>query len=221
MAQVLGGDAMVRLLLVLALLASAPAAALGNGLDFARQAQQAEARRDFVQAAALYTKAIESGDLKKQQLADALHYRGNASFFLGKFSTAINDYVVSLRTDPKNLYVTLWLFLARRHSGQDGSVELSNYTRKQDLFYWPGPVASLYLGQMGIEDVLLAAKDPFLDEKTQLEQSCEAYFYAGQYALLNGDKAGAIRLFRAAVATGVTTFIEYDGARTALERLGG
>jgi len=212
---------MVRLLLVLALLAGVPAIALGNGLDFARQAQEAEGRRDFEQAAALYTKAIESGDLDTQQLGDALHYRGNANFFLGRFGAASTDYVVSLRADPKNLYVALWLFLARQHGGQDGRVELANYTRQQDLFYWPGPVASLYLGKIGVEDVLLAAKDPFLDEKTQLEQSCEAYFYAGQYALLNGDKAGAARLFRAAVATGVTSFIEYDAARTALERLGG
>lgn len=212
---------MIRLLLVLGLLAGGPAAALGNGLDFARQAQSAEAARDYAQAAALYTKAIESGDLNEQQLADALRYRGNASFFLGKFSAASNDYIVSLRADPGNLYAALWLFLSRQHGGQDGRVELANYTRKQDLFYWPGPVASLYLGKISIEDVLLAAKDPFLDDKTQLEQSCEAYFYAGQYALLNGDKAGAVKLFRAALATGVTTFIEYDAARASLERLGG
>lgn len=212
---------MIRLLLVLALLTGVPAAALGNGLDFARQAQKAEAARDYVQAAALYTKAVESGDLNESQLADALHYRGNANFFLGKFGAASNDYVVSLRANPSNLYVTLWLFLSRQYDGQDGAVELANYTRKQDLFYWPGPVASLYLGKMSVEDVLFAANDPFLDKQTQLEQTCEAYYYAGQYALLNGDKAGAIKLFRAALATGVTAFIEYDAARTALERLGG
>ena len=82
-------------------------------------------------------------------------------------------------------------------------------------------MASLFLGQINTDQALDAARDPFLDDETQTEQACEAYFYAGQYALLGGDKETAIRLFRAAVETGVTTFIEYDAARLALERLGG
>lgn len=207
--------------MALALAAGVVRAADGNGLDFARQAQQAETRRDFAQAAVLYTKAIGSGDLKPEQMADALRYRGNANFFLERYGPAAADYVDSLTRNPNDLYAALWLYLTREFSGQDGRPELLRATKSMDLFYWPGPVASLYLGDGAIDDVVLAAKDPFLDDQTQLEQACEAYFYAGQYALLQGDKAAAIRLFRAAVETGVTAFIEYDAARLALERLGG
>jgi lipoprotein NlpI len=197
------------------------ATARADGLDFARQAQQAESRRDFEQATVLYTKAIEAGDLQPDQLVDALRYRGNANFFLGRFSKAAEDYVRSLKRNPKDLYAALWLFLAREFAGQDGQPELIRIAKQIDLFYWPGPVANLYLGQASTDEILEAAKDPFLDGTGQKEQSCEAYFYAGQFALLNGDKASAIHLFRSAVATGVTTFIEYDAARLSLERLGG
>ncbi len=212
---------MVRLLLVLVLFFGLAAPALANGLDFARQAQQAESRREYEQAANLYTRAIDSGDLEPGLLADALRYRGNANFFLGRFDAAAGDYISSLKRNPNDLYAALWLFLARDLAGQDGRPELIRVTKPLDLFYWPGPVADLFLGRLATEEVLAAARDPFLDDQTQLEQTCEASFYAGQYALLTGDKEAAIRLFRAAVETGVTSFIEYDAARLALERLGG
>lgn len=212
---------MVRVLLVLFLITGGAQAAMGDGLDIARQAQQAESRREFEQAARLYTKAIESGDLQPKQVTDALRYRGNANFFLGRFGPATEDYISSLKRDPNDFYAAIWLYMTREFSGQDGRPELTRTTKQQDLFYWPGPVAKLFLGQFNTDQVLDAARDPFLDDETQIEQACEAYFYAGQYALLGGDKETAIRLFRAAVETGVTSFIEYDAARLALERLGG
>ena len=212
---------MVRLLLVLVLIAGMAPAANGAGLDFARQAQQAESREDFELARQLYTKALEAGDLDKKLTADAFRYRGNANFFLGRYPAASDDYVNSLNRNPDNLYAGLWLYLARENSGQDGRPELTYVVKRRDLFYWPGPVADLFLGNSSTEEVLQAARDPFLDEQSQLEQSCEAYYYAGQYALLRGDQAEAARLFRAAVATGVTAFIEYSASRLALERLGG
>lgn len=214
---------MFRMLLVLAFFAftGVAQAESGNGLNFAREAQQAESRREFQQAAALYTKAIESGDMKPEQVTDALRYRGNVNFFLGQFESAARDYNSSLKRDPNDIYAAIWLYMTREFSGQDGQPELTRATQQADLFFWPGPVVSLFLGKATIEDTLLAAKDPFLDDKTQREQACEAFFYAGQYALLQGDKAEAIRLFRAAVETRVINFIEYDAARLVLERLGG
>lgn len=216
---------MVRLPLVLALVSGivsgVSGAARADGLDFARQAQQAESRQEFERATNLYTKAIESGDLQPGQLADALRYRGNAKFFLGRFDAAARDYTNSLKRNPADLYAALWLYMTRESTGQDGQPELIRATKRQDLFYWPGPVASLFLGQITTDEVLDAARDPFLDEQSQTEQACEAYFYAGQHAMLNGDNSGAIRLFRAAVDTGVTSFIEHEAARVALQRLGG
>jgi len=212
---------MIRVLLVLVLLTGITVVAHADGLAFARQAQKAEARRDFEQATILYTKAIESGELNPGQLVDALRYRGNANFFLGRFGPAVGDYTDSLKREPNDLYAAVWLYMTREFAGQDGRPELIRITKKLDLFYWPGPVVKLFLGQIGADEVLDAARDPFLDDETQNEQACEAYFYAGQYALLAGDKEAAIRLFRAAVETGVTSFIEYDAARLALKRLGG
>ena len=98
---------MVQVLLVLFLLTGVAQAAMGGGLDIARQAQQAESRREFEQAARLYTQAIESGDLQPEQVTDALRYRGNVNFFLGRFGPAAGVRSLRLSLPPP----TPWLRL--------------------------------------------------------------------------------------------------------------
>ena len=211
---------MIRLLLVILLVAAA-AVARADGLDDARAALEAEGRRDFDQAAALYTKAIDSGDLSPKDLADAFHYRGNANFFLGRFAQAAGNYERSLAINPGNIYPALWLYIARTRAGTNAGQELSRNAKKLDVFYWPGPVISLFLGKTTPKKVLASARDPFLPKLAQLDQACEAYFYVGQYFLLRGERDEAVRLFRKALATNATDFVEYDAAKVELERLGG
>ncbi len=211
---------MIRLLLVVLLVAGA-AVARADGLEHARAALEAESRRDFDQAIVLYTKAIDAGDLSPKDLTDAFHYRGNANFFLGRFAAAARDYERGLTVDPGNIYPALWLYLARARAGGNAEQELSRNAKKLDLFYWPGSVISLFLGETTPKKVLAAARDPFLPKLAQLDQACEAYFYVGQYFLLRGERDEAVRLFRKALATNATDFVEYDAAKVELERLGG
>jgi len=119
--------------------------------------------------------------------------------------------------EPSDPYAVLWLYLARARAGEDGRGDLATQATRLNLSKWPGPVLALYLGNAAPEALLPAARDS--DPKKQREQQCEAYFYLGQQALLRGDRAEAIRLFRAAVDTGVTDFIEYQGAQMELKRL--
>ncbi len=211
---------MIRLLLVVLLVAAA-AVARADGLDDARAALKAESRHDFAQAAALYTKAIDSGELSGKNLVDSFHYRGNANFFLGRFAVAARDYERSLAIDPSNIYPALWLYLTRARAGGNAAQELSRNAKKLDVFYWPGPVISLFLGKTTPKKELAATRDPFLPKLARLDQACEAYFYVGQYFLLRGERDEAVRLFREALATNAKDFIEYDAAKAELERLGG
>ena len=123
-------------LLIIGLAASAPSHA--QGLGYAQAAVEAESRRDFRQAITFYTMAVEADDLSPADLADVYHYRGNAHFFLGRYQDAVDDYEQSLATDPANMYVALWRYLARARGGQDGRAELRYSTAGVDLFYWPG-----------------------------------------------------------------------------------
>ena len=83
---------------------------------------------------------------------------------------------------------------------------------------WPAPVIRLFLGQMTQEAVLAAADDP--NPKTKKRQLCEANFFSGELALMQGTKDKAARLFRLAAADCPKYFIEWTAAVAELKALG-
>jgi len=87
-----------------------------------------------------------------------------------------------------------------------------------NLTRWPGPVVALFLGQITPEALVAGAQDP--DPTTQRERQCEAYFYAGEHFLIQGQRAPAVQMFQSAVATGVTSLFEHSSAKAELRRLG-
>ena len=52
------------------------------------------------------------------------------------------------------------------------------------------------------------------------EELCEAWFYIGEWQLLQGDRAAAKHRFEEAVGSCPKAFIEYTGAQAELRRLG-
>ncbi len=52
------------------------------------------------------------------------------------------------------------------------------------------------------------------------ERLCEAYFFVGEYYLLQGNKARAREMFGRAIETNAAELIEYKGARSELRRMG-
>jgi lipoprotein NlpI len=64
---------------------------------------------------------------------------------------------------------------------------------------------------------LLAANDANANNNKQLH--CEVDFYLGEDALLRGQHEDAISFFRDTLATGVTTFVEYEGAKAELRHM--
>ncbi len=111
----------------------------------------------------------------------------------------------------------LWLYLALERNGQDGRAALMQGAEKLNFGKWPGPLVWLYLGQTGASDVLTAAKDE--DPRRENVKHCEAYFYLGQLALLDGRNDEARFLFDAAIKSGATNLIEHAAAKAELARL--
>ena len=78
---------------------------------------------------------------------------------------------------------------------------------------WPYPVASLYLGQMSVEELDAVAADD--------EQNCEANFYVGEWHLLKGDIASARKRFEQALGICPSNFIERSMTEVEVKRLPG
>ena len=151
--------------------------------------------------------------------APAYGSRGELHFYRGHFAAAARDLAAAVDHDPSNPYRSLWRYLAEARAGQEARATLEGHAAALDLGAWPGPVVSLYLGRAEPDRLLALAGDP--DPVKRREKACEAYFYLGQHFLLKGRRDEAAKMFRGALDTGVTAFIEYAGAKAELERLGG
>ncbi|CAB5105330.1 hypothetical protein D3OALGA1CA_1694 [Olavius algarvensis associated proteobacterium Delta 3] len=149
--------------------------------------------------------------------AMALYDRGLLNFEIGRFGNAADDFEQSFMADPTSLLCAVFLYLSRERSGRNGKPELERNVSKFDLSQWPGPVASLYLGNATAQQVLTAANHPVKRKQRELE--CEAFFYVGQYFLLEGKTKSAADFFRKAVASNIHHFVEHRIAESELGRL--
>ena len=167
-----------------------------------------------------YSKALEDYDRAVRlnpKDADSFRGRGITYFFLGQFDPAARDTALAAQLDPTDAYSALWLYLAQAKLGQDAKASLARNAAMLKAAQWPIPVVSLYLGSASSQDVLSSAQDP--NPRKDVFQRCEAYFYIGEDALLHGRKDEAKAMFEQAIATGVTSFYEYNGAIVELARM--
>ena len=109
-------------------------------------------------------------------------------------------------------YAMLWRYLALGHMRQDGAAELSSKATRLTTKDWPYAVIDFYLGRRSLDEMRTAASNA--------NDNCESAFYAGEWQLLRGNKAGAKESLQIAADTCPKTFVEYDGAISELRRLG-
>ena len=68
-------------------------------------------------------------------------------------------------------------------------------------------------------DQLIASAEQ-TNSTAQVDQRCSAAFYIGELALWNKQADEAVKRFQQTVASCPKTYMEFGGARAALERLG-
>src|SRR5262249_55818636 len=110
----------------------------------------------------------------------------------------------------------LWLDVFNRRS--DRASGLAQAVDRFDMTEWPAPLIRLLLGQMALEAAIASAGDP--DPKEQQEQVCQANFYAGELALIQGTKEKAASLFRLVATDCPASLIEWAAAHAELRALG-
>jgi lipoprotein NlpI len=150
------------------------------------------------------------------KFTDAYFNRGRLYLNGGSVAKAQADFKQASELSPKDAYVALWLDLTERRDHAPG--HLAEAAKQLDMTAWPAPIVRLFLGQMTPAAVLEAAQKT--DAKTAKGQVCEANFYSGEFALLQGTNDEAIRLFRLAAKDCPASFDENLGAHAELRVLG-
>ena len=135
--------------------------------------------------------------------------RGVAYYVVGgRTADAAADFRKALEVNPKDAYAALWRDLAERRNGAPG--HLAEAAKQLDMTVWPAPVIRHFLGEANAEQTFAAAFDT--DPKTKLAQTCEANFYAGEFALLNKNRKEAQRLLKLAADQCPPSFVESTAA---------
>jgi tetratricopeptide (TPR) repeat protein len=163
-------------------------------------------------AIADYTRAIEI-DPKS---SGAYFARGRLELYTGALSKAHSDFSYVSQLSPKDAYGALWLDITNKRSNLPS--QLSDAVTQIDMTKWPAPVIRFYLGSLTAPDVLAAAENA--DVKTANGHVCEANFYTGELALLQGAKEEAMRLFKLAAVDCPKAFVEWPAANAELKALG-
>jgi lipoprotein NlpI len=134
--------------------------------------------------------------------------RGIGYLFAGSLDKALSDLNQASELDPKDTFAALWLDIVSRRNKLPS--RLAEAVAKLDMTVWPGPVVRLFLGQLTPAAVLAAADDANpVKKKNQL---CEANFFLGELALLQGANEEATRLFRLAANECPRYYYEWDDA---------
>jgi lipoprotein NlpI len=140
----------------------------------------------------------------------ALHLAG------GTAAKARADMALATRLERRNAYAVLWQDIAERRAKQRGV--LARGTKGLDMKAWPAPVIRLFVGEIKQDAVLSAADDA--NPALKQAHSCEANFYGGQYALIEGQRDDAVKLFEAAAKECPHGFLEGIAATAELKGLG-
>ncbi len=170
-----------------------------------------QAKGQFDNALADFGKAISIDNTDFRTFQN----RGLTFFILNDFEKAEKDFLQASNLNPNKTYPLIWLYLSERRRGKEDKGKLISLSN-QDLQEWPGPIASLYMGQSTIEEVMEETKSS--DQKWELNKKCMAFFHVGQYHLLMGNKAQAVFMFRKASSIGKSVF-EHRIAKEELKRL--
>lgn len=151
------------------------------------------------------------------QAAAAAYSRGRAHYAKQDYQNAVNDFALALELRADNPYAALRLYLAQSHLGKGDAAVLKKGIERLDPMIWPRPLLELFAGT-GTDPALIAGINE-LPPKLRADVLCEAQYYLGERALLNGDKAKAREYFTAATATGANSTIELIDAKAALARV--
>jgi lipoprotein NlpI len=156
--------------------------------------------------------------LDRNQLA-AQREKGRLAFYRGDYQEAAEDLVLLAReaNGQTFVYSLLWLDLAIRRGNLKRESRLFLAEKELHAGAWPAPLVQMFQGKLEPPEAIAAAASP--DPRVALERQCEAYFYAGEEYLIRHQPQQARVAFEAAMATGMTDFLEYDWAARELEMM--
>jgi lipoprotein NlpI len=189
---------------------AALAAAPENGEIRVNRATLYMTRGDFNSAIRDFSGALERGGAP----VETVLYRGSAYLGTGALADARKDLSAYVAQRPDDKYGAMLLYVATARLGADAAPILRKFPQAPPR-EWPDEIIR-YLAGVSTEAELLSAAEASPEKAA--ERECEGHYYLGQACLIRHDEACARAHFEAAVKTGLTRFLEYQGAAAELRQ---
>ena len=166
-----------------------------------------------------YARALADLDkaLQLDPRAEGVHFaRGRTLFYMSEFARAAGDLETAFNAQP-NVYTALWLFLARKRSGDNDADDLLERDTRRIRAGWPAPLIALYMGRTDVNSVLVGATTT--DPARRRVMRCEADFYIAQSNIIRGERARAQALLLGMQRDCPRNLLEYEAMLAELRRL--
>lgn len=181
---------------------------LNRANAYAAKGETARALEDYASAIRLNRRSV-----------NAYLARGALLLAGGETVKARADLKQAVALERHNAYALLWHDIAERRGKQKGVLAADRKaTKGLDMKTWPAPVVQLFSGDLKPDALLSAADNPSAAVKTA--QTCEANFYGGEHALIDGKRDEAVKLFTLAAKECPRGFLEGIAAAAELKALG-
>ena len=170
----------------------------------------------YIEAFEAFGSALEL----KQDHHYALLNRGIARYYAARNELAVQDLNEFYLLQPQDPYRVLWLFLAEfKLDPIQAQLNLSQHRQRLSRQDWGTQIIDLYLARTSLQGFLASVPVGLTNEAGYAERLCEAYFYMGKLAMMDGKVTQARNYFRLALATNVHDFVEHRYALLELKRL--
>lgn len=152
-------------------------------------------------------------------LTNAYSSRATAAFCQANFEKAAKDFATAAKLDPSNCAQSIWVYLSKSRDGCMEPWYLERLQAETDLTAWPGPLIGFLLGTLTVDDLLSASRHKNAHKHQQ--QSCEAFFFAGEREWLEGRPEQAVAYFVRAMEVGAINCPEFVTAQSELRLIPG
>ncbi|WP_163930271.1 lipoprotein NlpI [Paraferrimonas sp. SM1919] len=148
----------------------------------------------------------------------ALLNRGIALYYASRHEIAAEDFELFWSIKPEDGFRSLWAYINEAKVQPKMAKQRLLQRKTQVLNSWEQALIAAIAGNISEQQLFVIAKKG-LNQPNQLQQrACEAYFYLGQKAKIDGDLALAQKYFKKTLNTAVYDFVEYRYAQLELQQ---
>ncbi|WP_333472950.1 lipoprotein NlpI [Aliidiomarina halalkaliphila] len=146
--------------------------------------------------------------------------RGLAAYYNGQFELALSDFADYYFQNPADPFRVIWYYFAAWEINPGRAFEqLNEQWEAANADPWGQKILEFLVGEIDSDTLIMYAFENAEDRRMLTYQLCEAYFYMGKVAAMNGQHYQAMNYFKLTLATNVYPYLEHRYARTELNNI--